>query len=202
MEEPDSIESGPAKVTCAGCRQEGSRLDLERFVYHDEVGLMFDMRGGAPGREAWVHPLPGCVRAACWAGFSRALDEPLEDLDDDELLEDLEEGLHRRLRETMKDAARQGEVAVGTSAVAEGAASGTFELIVVDPDGDADAEIAASFDDGDDVLEFDEMRPGTLRDAFGREVGAVGVPPGDRATELGRTAEKLICLRADDSAFR
>lgn len=200
MENPDSEEPDGAQVTCAGCRQEGRRRDLERFVYHDEIGLLFDMRGGAPGREAWVHPLPGCVRAACWAGFARALDEPLADLDEAELLEDLAEGLHRRLRETLKDAARQGEVDVGSSAVVEGAESDAYELVVLDPE--RETEVAASIEDGDDVLVFDEIRPGTLREAFGREVGAVGVPPGDRATELGRIAEKLICLRADDSAPR
>jgi len=198
MSEPARESADDAAVTCAGCRQQGTRSDLERFVYHDDLGVCYDMRGGAPGREAWVHPLYGCLRAACWAGFPRAFREPLDSLDPRVLGEELEQGLHRRLRERLTDAARLGEAAVGRSAVERELGAEELEIVVVDCE--ASEETTDSFGDApDEVFVVDEIRPGTLREAFGSDVGAVGVFLGDRAVEIGRIGEKLICLAMDDA---
>lgn len=187
-----SAENGD--VVCAGCRQPGDAQDLERFVYHDRTGLLYDMRGGAPGEAVWVHPLWGCLRAACWAGFARELSQSFDDVDAPSLYDDLTDGVHRRLRETLTDAARLDEVVVGWSPVVELAeSSGGLELVLADPGRD-DGEVDAI---PGDVEVFEAMRPGTLSEAFGRPVAAVGVPAGSRAQTIGRIAEKLVCLQSD-----
>jgi len=67
-------------------------------------------------------------------------------------------------------------------------------------DCEAAEETTDSFGDApDEVFVGDEIRPGTLREAFGSDVGAVGVFLGDRAVEIGRIGEKLICLAMDDA---
>ncbi|NLT25432.1 MAG: YlxR family protein [Microbacteriaceae bacterium] len=59
--------------TCIGCRSRAPRAALQRFVVV-EGKLVLDARASAPGRGAWVHPDPDCVRTAIERrAFRRAL---------------------------------------------------------------------------------------------------------------------------------
>ena len=179
---------------CVGCQQEAEPADLERFVYHESVGLVFDMRGGAPGREAWVHPLAGCLRAAAWAGFSRALQTPLS-LEGDQLVDDVRQGLKRRLAERIGEANRQQVLRVGRRAVEKASAEGQLELVLLDATaGDSISRDVRRIDEKTDVHLFDALSEGLIEEALGRKVVVAGVTPGRHAERIGRTIEKILCV--------
>jgi len=46
-----------------GCRAKASDSELLRVVVRDET-VVPDPRRGLPGRGAWLHPDPACLRAA------------------------------------------------------------------------------------------------------------------------------------------
>jgi len=189
----------PAEVDCVGCQQPGRREDLERFVYHDSVGLVFDMRGGAPGREMYVHPLPGCIRAAAWAGFSRAAETPLRELEADELVDQVADGLATRLIEQVREAARLDELYVGYSPTERAHRRGDLELVLVDPEaGESVGRLGDRIDEGSEIGVFRTIPAGLLTEALGSKVVIAGADPGAPGEAIGRTAEKLICIDKDE----
>ena len=195
-----SKEAEPtAEVECVGCRQPGPRRDLERFVYHESVGLVFDMRGGAPGRELYVHPLPGCIRAAAWAGFSRSIEKPLRDLDGEELVERVAEGLRTRLEEQVAEAARLDALYAGRSAVEHAERTDQLERVLVDPEaGDAIRRMTDRWAEASGIAVFETIPSGLLTAAAGRQTAIAGLASGRRAEAIGRTAEKLICIEQNE----
>jgi predicted RNA-binding protein YlxR (DUF448 family) len=53
--------------TCIGCRERASTAELIRIVAVGDgttTVLAPDLRGGAPGRGAHLHPVPGCLDLA------------------------------------------------------------------------------------------------------------------------------------------
>jgi uncharacterized protein len=72
---PD-IPVGPVR-TCVGCRKRGLAVELLRVVAVDgngEHAVTVDPARKLPGRGAWLHPDPQCVRAAIRRrAFGRAL---------------------------------------------------------------------------------------------------------------------------------
>lgn len=188
------------EVRCAGCQQPGPALELERFVYHEVTGLLHDMRGDAPGDPAWTHPLVGCIRPAVWAGFERELDVALDDLDAAELVGDVRRNVRERWRERTVDAIRLGEAIAGVESVDRDLVSGDVEFVLLASD--------AEFDELPDLREtadrhgvavFEELDAETLgRAVDGERCRALGFPPSERATAVGRDVEKIICLEEDD----
>lgn len=62
--------------TCVGCRSTAPRADLVRLVADPPAtcAVVVDATASAPGRGAWLHPHPGCLRAAlARRAVSRAL---------------------------------------------------------------------------------------------------------------------------------
>ncbi|MDP9340743.1 MAG: YlxR family protein [Actinomycetota bacterium] len=53
--------------TCVGCRVKAPKRDLVRLVTGDE-GVRVDPGGKAPGRGAYVHRDPECIRLALRRG--------------------------------------------------------------------------------------------------------------------------------------
>ncbi|HEU0207191.1 MAG TPA: YlxR family protein [Pseudolysinimonas sp.] len=49
--------------TCLGCRQRAPRSSLVRVVAR-EGRVVVDAAARLPGRGAWLHPDPGCIRTA------------------------------------------------------------------------------------------------------------------------------------------
>lgn len=198
MAATDRVNDNVEEVVCAGCRQGGPRADFERFVFHDTVGLVYDMRGGAPGREVFVHPLASCIRAAAWAGFARHLGEPLRELDGDDLVEAVRDGLAKDIGEQLFEAQRLGLLQTGRSAVERASHAGELELVLVDAAaGHSVRREADKIDDDADVAVFDDIPERLLGSSLGSEVVIVGLPPGTRAERLGRTVEKFICMIED-----
>nr|WP_052395746.1 YlxR family protein [Kutzneria sp. 744] len=60
--EPAPPSTGPIR-TCVGCRARASDSELLRAVVRDET-VVPDPRRRLPGRGAWLHPDPACLRAA------------------------------------------------------------------------------------------------------------------------------------------
>ncbi len=192
---PSDEES--AEVECVGCRQTGCRRDLERFVYHDSVGLVFDMRGGAPGRSAFVHPLPGCIRAAAWAGFSRAFETPLRELDGEAIVDEVRTGLQVRMRERIREARRLDDLAVGRGATSRMADGGDLEVVLIDREAGREARtLAERLGEPSGRARF-ELASGMLSEALGTNVVIAGVRGGKSAESIGRTAEKWICIETN-----
>lgn len=180
---------------CVGCQQEADPADLERFVYHESVGLVFDMRGGAPGREAYAHPMAGCLKAAAWAGFSRALETPLDDLEGDQLVDDVRQGLRRRLAEQIGEASRQQSLRAGRRAVEKASAEGDLELVLLDAAaGDSISRDVARIGEKTEAHVFDGLSEGLVEEALGRKVVVAGIAPGRHAERIGRTIEKILCV--------
>ncbi len=192
MMSPPADES--VEVQCVGCQQSGRRRDLERFVYHESVGLVFDMRGGAPGDAVFVHPLPGCIRAASWAGFSRAFETPLRELDGDKLVGEVREGIETRLKDNLREASRLGILAVGRGPVERVAGDGELEIVLVDERaGNNTRQFAERLEKRDETVRF-EISDGLLSEAIGQKVAISGVSGDERSDQVGRTTEKLICM--------
>lgn len=56
--------------TCIGCRSRASRDELLRLIRVDGE-LVLDFEGRLPGRGAWVHYAPCCVRQMLQSGSYR-----------------------------------------------------------------------------------------------------------------------------------
>lgn len=54
--------------TCVGCREAGEKAAFLRVARGTGGGVSFDASGDAPGRGAYVHPVPGCIEAATRKG--------------------------------------------------------------------------------------------------------------------------------------
>ena len=75
--ETSTSDAGPVR-TCIGCRGRELAVELLRVVAvstgNGEYAVTVDTAGNLPGRGAWLHPNPQCVRAAIRRrAFGRAL---------------------------------------------------------------------------------------------------------------------------------
>lgn len=79
--------------TCVGCRRGGPKAALVRIVRADE-GVALDLSGRAPGRGAYLHRDPACVREAFASGaIARALRTSLGQDELGRLRADIETGV-------------------------------------------------------------------------------------------------------------
>lgn len=128
-------EETSSERTCVGCREKASPEKLERFVYIEGAGLIFDVRKKAPGRGVYVHARPECVRQATTrGGFSRGLKRAVQGLEVATMLGDMREGIARRLRESLQSAVLAQSCEVGSQKVAEAVAAGRVHLLLVAAD--------------------------------------------------------------------
>ena len=66
-------DSAPLR-TCVGCRARQTKPNLLRLVLGSDGRPRFDPSGRAPGRGAYVHARPDCIRMATRRGaLARAL---------------------------------------------------------------------------------------------------------------------------------
>ncbi len=121
--------------TCVGCREKASPEMLERFVYIEGAGLVFDVRKKAPGRGVYVHARPHCVtQAATRGGFSRGLKRAVSGVEGASILRDMRAGVARRLRESLQSAVLAQAAEVGSQKVSEAVAGGQVQLLLVAAD--------------------------------------------------------------------
>lgn len=113
------------------CREPALKQDLERFVYHEEAGLIYDLRHKAPGRGAYVHARRACILdAAQKGGFSRGFKTKIQ-VDAETLLADVRAGIHRRLQEGLRVALKAQKLYLGGTAVAEAVKADQVGLVLV-----------------------------------------------------------------------
>lgn len=113
------------------CREPAQKANLERFIYHEEGGLIYDLRHKAPGRGTYVHARREClVDAAQKGGFSRGFKTKVQ-VDADTLLDDVRIGIHRRLQEGLRVALKSQKLYLGGTAVAEAVKLGQVGLVLV-----------------------------------------------------------------------
>lgn len=115
--------------TCVGCGTTGSGEELLRVVLsplppESEAGearasvILFDLAGKLPGRGAWIHPQPTCVKRACVRGFARAFGQAVE-VTPEAVLEQLRGAAERRLAGLLLAAGRSRHLVYGRDAVKE-----------------------------------------------------------------------------------
>ncbi len=126
-------EAQPERV-CVGCGQQAPKRDLERFIYHDEAGLVFDLRCKAPGRGTYVHPNLDCLKGAVErGGFSRGFKQRVI-ADPIEVLDDVRRGIRRRLDEGLRVALTSQSLQLGGPAVSQAFKDDDVGLLLVASD--------------------------------------------------------------------
>ncbi len=180
---------------CVGCNDSFEPEQLERFVYMDGMGLIFDARKKAPGRGAWVCPKDSCLRAALERGFNRSFKSRLELPGFDDLKEDVVDGIRQRLVEGLRVAVRSKSGFVGSRAVDEGMQSGKVRLLLVASDaGDATDKKYRSNADRKDVPTIDRFDGAFLAGATGKDFVSVFGVGGSIASRIQSDIQSLETL--------
>lgn len=114
--------------TCVGCGSTGSAEELLRVVLsplppESEAGevltpILIDLVGKLPGRGAWIHPQPTCIKRACVRGFARAFGQAVE-VTPEAVVAQLRGAAERRLAGLLLAAARSRQLVYGRDAVKE-----------------------------------------------------------------------------------
>jgi predicted RNA-binding protein YlxR (DUF448 family) len=115
--------------TCVGCRRGCARADLVRLIAAADGKIVFDLRGGAWGRGAWVHPRPECVSRSV-RGLARALRQPIR-VTTSELHERLVMAAWRRLGQLLVAAQRSGQLRVDPVEIGQCWTERTLALLLV-----------------------------------------------------------------------
>ncbi len=183
---------------CVGCRQNAPKEDLERFIYHDEVGLVFDLRRKAPGRGAYLHAAPDCIRKAVErGGFARGFKRRVV-ADPDELLTDVIEGIRRRLEEALRVALQSQNLVVGARAVSDAIKLDQVGLLFLAADaGQSTRGKFASNADRKSIPVCEKLTGEKLGATVGGDfVAVLGVAPSRPLASIRRDLDKLAQLNA------
>lgn len=197
-QEIDELDGRGPERSCVGCRAPGAKEELERFIYHDEVGLVYDLRHKAPGRGAYLHPCPACVeQAARKGGFSRAFKRPVP-IDAAKLTEELRTGILRRLQERLRVAFRAQQLFIGATAVADAMKGERAALLVLAKDASEGTRAKFSANAQRKAVAVREAMAGEQLGAiFGREfVALVALAPLAGVAAIGRDIDSLERLKA------
>lgn len=134
---PDDVEEKGPLRRCLVTGTRAARETMLRFVLTPDGGLMADLKAGLPGRGMWLSARRDVIEAAMKRGaFARAARRqvPVPPT----LLEDIEAGLSRRVRETLGLARRAGQAVSGFVKAREWVDTGRAGLIVQAHDGSPD----------------------------------------------------------------
>lgn len=129
---------GPIR-TCVGCRETAAPEELVRFVLGPDGSVSPDLRGGAQGRGAWVHPRSSCLGHAAQRGFSKSWRTEVK-TSVERLSGELRAAANRRVAGLLAGAIGAKKVVLGATAVKEELAQGRCELLIVATDARAAVE--------------------------------------------------------------
>lgn len=197
-QQSNELERREPERSCVGCREPGTKEELERFIYHDEVGLVYDLRKKAPGRGAYLHPVATCVeQAGRKGGFSRAFKRPVP-IDAHKLIEEMRQGIFRRLQESLRVAFRAQHLFIGATAVADAMKNDRAALVVLASDASEGTRAKFSSNAQRKTLTVRQAMTGEqLGAVFGREfVALVAVAPFAGVAAIGRDIDSLERLKA------
>jgi hypothetical protein len=188
-----SDEEQGSERTCVGTRVKAHPSRLERFVlFGDE--LVWDMRQRAPGRGVYVSPTPEALTAAVKrGGFARGFKRKVETPSAEELIEQVREGVARRLSERVQVCVRAREVAIGSVALKEGMKEGWVGVVLIASD--AGASTGKKFEENarrKGLVVCRDLDGARLGELSGRDfVSVLGLKGGDRASAVVRDLEVL-----------
>lgn len=166
-------EEGPIR-TCVGGGGQAHQDDLERFVWDERTGLLFDVRKKAPGRGAWVRPGKAYLKKAIAGGFSRAFKQRVESPPLETMMEEMVSGIRRRLSENVNVAIRSRKGWVGASFVDEGMRDDQITCLLVASDaGESTRKKYASNADRKGIIVFQVLTGEELGAFVGRGFVAV-----------------------------
>lgn len=188
---------GPTR-RCVGCGEPALKSELERFVYHDDVGLLYDLRKKAPGRGVYLHADPECVRqAALRGGFARGFKRRVI-AEPDAILEDLRRGIWRRLQESMQVALQSQHLGLGSGAVGDAMKRDEVELVLLASDaGDSTRRKYASNADRKNIPVCDALTGEQMASLVGRDcVVLISIASSIHRDKVRRDIEKLRRLDA------
>lgn len=123
-----------ARRTCVACRGEAERDELVRLVAGPEGQIAVDLRARLPGRGAWVHATPECVRKL--EAEPRRLSAALraEGLATAGLFDQLRGAVVRQVLDGLSLAARAGVLIGGADVVSQALADGRVAELIVAQD--------------------------------------------------------------------
>lgn len=186
--------------TCVGCRQATAGEALERFVYIEGQGIIFDLRRKAPGRGVYVHPRIDCItQAVKRKGFARGFKMQVPDVNLDEFIKTMSEGIERRLREALQVAVRAQRVAMGQTKVSEAMQANEVALLFVAPDSSTGAQKKFSSNaDRKGVAVVNTLDGSTLGRLVGRDfVSVLAINDAELSARINTDIEALAELSVD-----
>lgn len=176
---------------------------LIRFVLDPDGRVTPDLAETLPGRGMWLSADAGTIKTACHRRlFAKAVRGRAEAPDD--LAQQVEALLTRRVVDLVSLARRAGEAVAGFEKVASALRSGRVKVLLAASDAAADgrakiAALAAKTGAGQ-IAMFECLRADEIGRAFGRDAAVhVAVAPGGLAVKLMRDAARLAALRSGDA---
>jgi predicted RNA-binding protein YlxR (DUF448 family)/ribosomal protein L7Ae-like RNA K-turn-binding protein len=127
--------------TCASCGEEASPEQLVRFVRSDDAQVYPDLKGSLPGRGAWLHPRPECLKKigpALAKSFKARIDTTSS-----EAISRLASAGRVRVRHLLGAGRRERLVAEGSELTEEAWNLGQAALVLVAEDARSAADLTA-----------------------------------------------------------
>jgi len=185
--------------TCHACRRSFPQGELLRFVRGPQGRAVLDLRGGLPGRGAYLCPRLACLRRGVKPkGVGGALGCGAPEESPEGLRDHARVGLSRMLREAIGHAHRAGAVVYGADRVGASLDRGEAGCVVTATDA---AERTRS-----DVAE--RVAPGSLMTALSKaelgevlgtaEVGVLAITHPSLAERIRMLALRWNCLREEN----
>lgn len=169
----DAEEVGPIR-TCVGGGGRHHQDLLERFVWDERMGLLFDVRKKAPGRGAWVTPERTALAKALKCGFSRAFKTRIEVPELETLVDEMAQAIKRRLHENVNVAIRSRKAWVGATLLDEGMRSAAIASVLMARDaGDSTRKKYVSNADRKGIQVFEVLSGDELGSFVGKDFVAV-----------------------------
>lgn len=169
---PQRSRRGTGNRSCVGCGERvepARRRELIRLVVVDG-DVLVDLAGKAPGRGAWIHPLPRCL-ARAERGLSKATRAHVA-VDVAKLNASIEQAANGRVRTLLGVGLRSGKAVAGATQVEDAWRAGNVALVLVASDAGAAGRISAARQ-AETITWGDKQSLGEL---FGRsELGVIAV---------------------------
>ncbi len=189
-QEVTQTDAGSACRICIACRKAYEAESLLRFVVSPRLELVFDVKGYAPGRGAYVCANENCFQNALKKrAFNRSFKGSIL-VDDANLLTSIKENLLHRILENLGLAYCAGQCVVGRTKVQEDRVSDKIKAIVIAYDLSERSVTELDFDElkqTKDVVVLTGPSKNLMGQALGRSLTGVV------ALLKGRISDRIIC---------
>ncbi|MGO2959258.1 MAG: RNA-binding protein [Acetobacter sp.] len=200
LPETDTDEKGPQR-RCAVTRQQGRPTEMVRFVVSPSSVIVPDLDAKLPGRGIWLSAQRDVIEQARTRGvFARAARCQVQVPDD--LVSQIEAGLHRRMIDVLGLARRAGQSVSGFMKVRELVTRRQAAVIIHASDGSGD-ELGRLVSGARNLPVIEVLSAQDLSKVFGRErVVNVALVPGGLASRLCCENERFSGVAQGGSRVR